>query len=151
MNSAMKQVGLDFAIVKHATVARPDFLKALDEAKSLCKEAKAIACEAELERRAFEGTEKRTFDKDGFLFKTEVQQNDKLLEKILQVNDPDNYAPSSKTSGFNFGNNNVLIGGTEFAETLQEILLRNRHEPLSPPKKQELVVTVDDASSTGDN
>lgn len=143
MYSSLRHLKLDFAVVKHATVVRPDFLAALDEAKELSKEAKALACEEELERRAFEGTTKHTYDKDGYLLKTEIQQNDKLLEKLLQVNDPDTYAPPSKSPGFSLGNNNVLIGGAEFTETLQEILVRNRHEPLSPPVKKEIPLYVE--------
>ena len=52
LNSSMRQLGITWAVVKHALFARPDFSEALEEAKELCRTAKALYCEEELERRA---------------------------------------------------------------------------------------------------
>lgn len=139
LNAIIRQLGITWAVVKHATVARPDFAEALEEAKNLSVTAKVLYCEEELERRAFIGTSKQCYDKDGYLIRTEVTQNDKLLEKVLQVNDPEKFAPAAKASSFSLGNNNLVLGGPDLSETLAEILLRNRKEPLSPPTKEALI------------
>lgn len=100
-----KAAGVSYQTLRHYLKEDQEFADlvqaALDE--------RNLELETEARRRAVEGVTRKKWDKDGNLLEEEKVYSDRLMEKLLEANDPSKFRPREKDGGTNAVGGVLLI------------------------------------------
>lgn len=84
LNLMAKVAGVSYQTLNHYLKTDEDFKVAVEEAMEL----RAMELEDEARRRAIKGNVKKTYDRDGQLISKERVYSDKLMERLLEADNP---------------------------------------------------------------